>query len=92
MGDLADHNCRSHITTLAGERTQTFPQDVGSEQSFLVAKPLKVGQKELLQSVTIMMKEVMKESQQQMMQLFSQMIQQQPSTLPMAWRIPGQQQ
>ena len=71
LGDLESHNNQKHRMTRA-ERTATiYQQDGRLNQPFLVARPQETGQKELMESVTTLMKEMMKESQQQIMQFFS---------------------
>ena len=72
--NLSNHNCLSHRMTVAGGTAPTFSRAGESHKSFLLTKPQEVGQKEVLQSVTILMKEVMKESQKQMIQHFSQIM------------------
>ena len=88
---LVDHNCQYY--NRAGGSTRTCVSTGISNQNFLQKMPQELGQKEMMQSMTTMMKEVMVESQQQMMKLFGQIMQQhqQPPVLPAGWRMAGLQ-
>ena len=69
--DLVDHNCQAHRGPDGGP-AKTYPTAGDRSKHFLEEQP----EKELLQSVNIMM-EAMKQSQIQNQNMFSQMIQQQ---------------
>ena len=91
--DRASHKRLYHMMIDAVKTVSICPRTGRSSQDLLVTKPQELGQKELMKTVTTMMKEMIKEIQQQMMNLFSQMMQQQQQqtpVLPMGWRMPGQ--
>jgi len=95
--ELAEHNCQVHKKRMGEGLSGACPSAGGSNKPFLAEQPQDVeGQKEILNSVNNTLEMMMKQNQiqnQNMMNMFQQMLQQQqqPRVVapPPGWRMPG---